>query len=133
MNFTEIKLPSNKKFGIFFTIVLLLVASYFLYLGNVLVSYTAFLISLFFLLASILKASLLLPLNKVWMRLGFIIGVIVNPIVLGIIFFLLFTPIALIMRLFRRDELRLEIKKGSSHWKKCNIKKIGMNEFKQQF
>ena len=74
-----------------------------------------------------------MPLNKAWMRLGFLLGVIINPIVLGLIFFLLFTPIALLMRLFGRDELRLRVKNRSSHWKNRNIRSIGMNTFKQQF
>ena len=133
MNFSEIKLPSNKKFGVFFTVIILLIGIYFLNKEKIIISYIAFIISLVFLLVSIFKASLLLPLNKAWMRLGFIIGVIINPIVLGLIFFLLFVPIALIMRLFRRDELHLRMMNKSSYWKKCKIKKLGTNEFKQQF
>ena len=67
------------------------------------------------------------------MRFGFILGMIVNPIVLGIIFFLTFTPISLIMRLFRRDELRLKIKKRSSHWKDRKEQNANIDLFKQQF
>ena len=133
MNFAEIKLPSNQKFGFFFTIIISIIAIYFLHKENILISYIAFIISLLFLLASIFKANLLLPLNKAWMRLGFLLGAVVNPLVLGLIFFLLFTPLALIMRLSKRDELCLRKKNRSSHWKKCNIKKMGINEFKQQF
>ena len=133
MNISKIKLPSNRRFGFFFTIIISLLAIYFLYEDNILLSYIAFVISFLFLLVSIFRANLLMPLNKAWMRLGFLLGVIINPIVLGLIFFLLFTPIALIMRLFGRDELRLRVKNRSSHWKNRNIRSIGMNTFKQQF
>ena len=133
MIFSEIKLPSNQKFGYFFTIIIASIAIYFFYRDNILTSFIALLISLFFFLTSIFKASLLLPLNKAWMRLGFLIGMLVNPLVLGFIFFLLFTPLALIMRLFNRDELRLKVKNRSSHWKKRNIEETEINDFKQQF
>jgi hypothetical protein len=65
---------------------------------------------------TLVKPDLLRPLNKLWMRFGFLLGKIVSPLILGIIFFALFTPIAVIMRLFRRDELRLRFKHKNSHW-----------------
>ena len=67
------------------------------------------------------------------MRFGFTLGLIINPIVLGIIFFLIFTPISLIMWLFKRDELRLKIKKRDSHWKLRTEKNVNVDLFKQQF
>ena len=66
--------------------------------------------------ATIIKPDTLLPLNKLWMRFGLLLGMIISPIVMGVIFFVIFTPIALIMRLFGRDELRLQFNKQSSHW-----------------
>ena len=79
-----------------------------------------------------IKADLLHPLNKLWMRFGLLLGMIVSPIVLGAIFFLLFTPIAVLMRLFGRDELRLRFKKQSSHWIKRE-KETQSQSFKNQF
>ena len=67
------------------------------------------------------------------MRFGFTLGLIINPIVMGIIFFLIFTPISLIMRLFKRDELRLKIKKRDSHWKLRTEKDVNVDLFRQQF
>ena len=72
--------------------------------------------ALVFLLVTLIKSDALLPLNKLWMRFGLILGSIVSPIVLGIIFFGLFAPIAILMRLSGRDELRLKFIQKTSHW-----------------
>jgi hypothetical protein len=69
------------------------------------------------LLTTIVNAHVLLPLNKLWVRLGQLIGAIISPIVLGIIFFGIVSPYALVMRLFGRDELRLKLGKQKSYWK----------------
>ena len=116
MNFSEIELPSNRKFGFFFTFVFVVVAAYFFYSTKVMWAYAFTLVSLIFLVITLVKSHALLPLNKLWMRFGLLLGMIVSPIVLGIIFFGLFTPIAILMRLSGRDELRLKLNKKSSHW-----------------
>ena len=68
-------------------------------------------------MTTVINAKLLLPLNKIWMRFGFLLGSIINPIVLGIIFFVLFTPYGIVMRIFGRDELRLKkVINKKSHW-----------------
>jgi len=59
---------------------------------------------------------LLTPFNKLWMRLGLLLGLIISPLVIGMIFFVLFVPIGILMRLFGRDELRLKSKAGGSYW-----------------
>jgi len=133
MNFSEVKLPSNRKFGFFFTLILLAIGIYFFLKDRTITSYISFIIALLFLLTTFLKADLLLPINRVWMRFGLLLGKIVNPIVLGCIYFLLFTPISLLMRLFRRDELRLKLVNRSSHWKERDMKKDGMDGLKKQF
>lgn len=133
MKFSEIKLPSNRKFGFFFTIIFLIISAYFFFNESYKSGYFFLLISIIFFIITILKAELLLPLNKLWMRFGFTLGLIINPIVLGIIFFLIFTPIGLIMRLFKRDELRLKIKKRDSYWKLRTEKNVNVDLFKQQF
>ena len=133
MKFSEIKLPSNRKFGFFFTIIFLIISAYFFFNASYKSGYFFLLISVIFFIITILKAEILLPLNKLWMRFGFTLGLIINPIVLGIIFFLIFTPISLIMWLFKRDELRLKIKKRDSHWKLRTEKNVNVDLFKQQF
>ena len=133
MKFEKIKLPSNKKFGFFFTFVFILVASYFFFLKeSIIIACIFFSLSLAFLLTTFINANALFFLNKLWMRFGQLLGTIINPIVLGIIFFIIFMPYGLIMRFFGRDELRLKLKKRESHWKIREQLKYQTN-FKQQF
>ena len=117
MKTSELELPTNKKFGFFFTAIFLIATSYF-YINNASSSVviTLGVIGLSFLVATLVNPDVLLPLNKLWMRFGLLLGMIISPIVMGIIFFGLFTPMSLTMRLFRRDELRLRFKNKKTHW-----------------
>lgn len=132
MNLLEVELPSNRKFGIFFTGVFGIAAVYLYITNNTEWSHIIGGISLAFLIVTIIKSNLLLPLNKLWMRFGLVLGMIVSPIVLGLIFFGLFTPIAMVMRLSSRDELRLNFNKKPSHWI-LRSDPIKSESFKQQF
>ena len=132
MKFSEIELPSNRKFGLFFTFVFAVVATYFYYSANVNWAYVFIAAALIFLLVTLIKSDVLLPLNKLWMRFGLLLGMIVSPIVLGIIFFGLFTPIAILMRLSGRDELRLKFTQKASHWISRG-EPIKSESFKHQF
>ena len=132
MKFSEIELPSNRKFGFFFTFVFVVVAAYFFYSTKVMWAYAFTLASLIFLVITLVKSDALLPLNKLWMRFGLLLGMIVSPIVLGIIFFVLFTPIAILMRLSGRDELRLKFNKKATNWIPRS-EPIKSDSFKHQF
>ena len=132
MKFSEIKLPSNKKFGFFFTFVFSVAAAYFYYSADVSWAYVFIAAASIFLLITLIKNDALLPLNKLWMRFGLLLSVIVSPIVLGIIFFGLFTPIAMLMRLRGRDELRLNFTQKATHWITRN-EAITSDSFKNQF
>lgn len=132
MKSSEIELPSNQKFGFFFTFLFSLAAAYFYYTANIGWAYVFVAASSIFLLITLIKSDALLPLNKLWMRFGLFLGMIVNPIVLGIIFFGLFTPIAIFTRLSGRDELRLKFTQRASHWISRN-EKIKSESFKNQF
>ncbi len=132
MKFSEIELPSNRKFGFLFTFIFLVVAAYLYFSANVVWAYAFAGASSIFIFITLIKADLLLPLNKLWMRLGLLLGMIVSPIVLGIIFFGLFTPIAMLMRVSGRDELRLKFTRKSSHWISRG-ETIKSESFKQQF
>ena len=116
MKFSEIELPSNRNFGFFFAFVFSVAAAYFYYSANVILAYVLIAAAVLFLLITLIKSHALLPLNKLWMRLGLLLSVIVSPIVLGITFFGLITPIAILMRLSGRDELRLKFTQKPSHW-----------------
>lgn len=132
MKFSEVQLPSNKKFGFFFTFLFLVLALYFYTRSYIAVSYIFTGTALIFSLVTIFKANFLLPLNKLWMQFGLLLGMIVSPIVLGLIFFGLFTPIALLMRLIGRDELCLNFVERNSYWIKRNTP-IQTESFKDQF
>lgn len=133
-SFENLKLPSNRKFGFFFTLVFALLGTYFLKEESNSIAYVMFAITVLFLLTALIKPDALLSLNKLWMQLGLLLGMIVNPIILGIIFFGLFTPMSLLMKLFKRDELRLKlVADRNSHWKKRNADDAQTNTFKHQF
>jgi len=128
------QLPSNKKFGFLFTGVFFALALYGYIKHGFSISVMAlFLISLLFLVAGLIGSTLLTPLNKAWFLLGYALGKVVSPIVLGIIFFGLLTPVAWISRLVGRDELKLR----RSNSKTCWIEPIGSTSdpesFKNQF
>ena len=132
MRFSEIELPTNRKFGFFFTVVFAVAASYFYYSANVTWAYVFTATALIFLFITLIKSDVLLPLNKLWMRFGLLLGMIVSPIVIGIIFFGLFTPIAMLMRLSGRDELRLKSTQKASYWISRG-EAIKAESFKHQF
>ena len=132
MKFSEIELPSNRKFGFFFTFVFAVAAAYFFNSTNMIWANIFAIASLIFLVVTVAKADILLTLNKLWMRFGLLLGMIISPIVLGIIFFGLFMPIAFFMRLSGRDELRLKLSKKASHWISRN-EPIKSESFRNQF
>ena len=114
------KLPSNKNFGYFFSLVFFIVSTYLYYNEILTISYVFIIITIIFFTVTIINANLLLPLNKLWMRFGFLLGKIISPIILGVIFFGLITPYGIIMRMFGRDELNLKKIKSKSYW--CRVK-----------
>ena len=132
MNFSDIELPSNKKFGFFFTFVFAILAFYFLFIDSILWAQALAILAVLFLLITVTIPQVLLPLNKLWMRFGLLLGMIVSPIVLGIIFFGLVTPYGVVMGMFGRDELRLKFTKKSSHWI-SRSESIKSDSFKNQF
>ena len=132
MRFNELKLPSNRKFGFSLTIILLLIAIYFNFKQYFVITYIFAIIAIILLIITLIKADLLLNLNKLWMKFGLVLGMIVSPIVLGVIFFFLFTPISIIMRLVGRDELSLKLKKQISYWEIRKSSK-SITTFKNQF
>ena len=126
----EIKLGSNRSFGIVFFIVFVLIATYPL-LNQEEVRIWSLIISFLFLFLGLLNSKILTPLNKLWFRFGLFLGKIISPIIMGLIFFLVVTPIGLLMRLFGKDVLNLKLnKKKSSYW----IEKDGpKSKMKNQF
>ena len=125
----DIKISSNRSFGIVFFIVFILIALYPLLNGQE-IRFWALIISAVFLILGLLKSKLLTPLNKLWFRFGIFLGKIISPIIMGLIFFLVVTPIGLIMRLLGKDVLNLKYNKERSYW----IEKDGpKSKMKNQF
>jgi hypothetical protein len=132
MKSPEIKLPSNHKFGFFFSTIFLLASLYSYYIDTEVIAYVLGALCGTFLVITIINAKILLPLNKLWMKFGVLLGMIVSPIIMGIIYFGIFTPIAIVMRLSGRDELRLRLKKQKTYW--INRKTLNeVDSFKKQF
>ena len=125
----DIKIGSNRSFGIVFFVVFLIIAIYPLtYNGDV--RLWSVIISIIFLVLGILNSKILTPLNKLWFKFGIFLGKIISPIIMGIIFFLVVTPTGLIMRLFGKDVLNLKFNKNKSYW----IEKKGpKSKMKNQF
>tara|TARA_B110001452_G_C14827798_1_gene289043 strand:- start:88 stop:465 length:378 start_codon:yes stop_codon:yes gene_type:complete len=123
------KISSNKSFGIVFFIVLLLLALWPLTKGEN-INFWFLFFSTIFLILGIMNSKLLTPLNKVWGKFGEILGKIVSPIILAVVFFGIVTPIGLLLRLFRKDVLNLKLNNKSSYWLK---REKDMNQMDKQF
>jgi hypothetical protein len=122
-------MSSNRSFGIVFFIVFLLISFYPL-LKNENISTWSLIISLVFLILGLVKSKILSPLNRLWFKFGLLLGKIFSPLVMGTIFFVVVTPIGLLMRLFNKDLLNLKLNKKKSYW----IKKDGQeSKMKNQF
>ena len=125
----DVKTSSNRSFGIVFFIVFLLIALYPL-TYNEEIRIWSIIISLIFLILGLLNSKILAPLNKLWFKFGIFIGKIISPLIMFIIFFLVVTPIGLIMRLLGKDVLNLKYNNSQSYW----IEKKGpKSKMKNQF
>ncbi len=129
MNTNEL-MPSNRKFGFFFTLIFSICGLYFFYIKFDLFMYIFISMSVLFFSITVTYPNLLFPLNNLWMNFGFFLGKIINPLVLGLIYFCLFVPISLFIRIIGRDELNLKIKKKNSFWIQ---KKPTNSDFNNQF
>ena len=125
----NIKISSNRSFGIVFFIVFILIAFYPL-INQGEIRIWSVLISLLFLILGIINSKILTPLNKVWFKFGIFLGKIISPIVMGLIFFLVVTPIAFLMRILKKDLLNLKFSKNNSYWiEKTDPKSTMKNQF----
>ena len=125
----EIKISSNRSFGIVFFIVFLLIGTYPL-LNNDHIRIWSLIISIVFLILGLLNSKILFPLNKIWFKFGILLGKIISPLIMGLIFFVVVTPIGLLMRLFNKDLLNLKFNKSKSYWiEKSEPKSKMKNQF----
>ena len=123
----KIKISSNKNFGIVFSIFFLLISIYLL-LNNNPIYYWSLFVSFIFLVLGLMNSKILSPLNLLWFKFGILLGKIVAPIIMGVIFFLVVTPISIILKIFGKDVLNLKFNNNKTYWivkdgPKSNMKK----------
>jgi|TARA_B100000795_G_scaffold16413_1_gene10988 hypothetical protein len=129
MNNNKIKIGSNKSFGIVFFIFFIIVSLYPL-TNKEEIRIWSLIISFIFLVLGLLNSKILTPLNRIWFKIGIYLGNIISPIVMGIIFFFVVTPTALIMKLLGKDILNIKYNKNNSYWiEKTGIKSKMKNQF----
>ncbi len=111
----NIKISSNKSFGIVFFFVFFIIGLYpILSTGEIRV--WSLVISIIFLYLGLNNSKILTPFNKVWYMFGIFLGKIISPIIMGIIFFLVVTPTGLLMRLIKKDLIGLKFNKEKTYW-----------------
>jgi hypothetical protein len=129
MKNNKIKIGSNKSFGLVFFIFFLIVSFYPLLNGQD-VRKWSLVFSIIFLVLGLMNSIILNPLNKLWFNFGIFLGKIMSPVIMGIIFFLVVTPIGLLMRLFKKDILNLKFNNKATYWIEKNGPKSKMrNQF----
>ena len=125
----DVKISSNRSFGIVFFVVFLIIALFPLINdGNI--RLWSLIVSLAFLALGLLNSKFLSPLNKIWFKFGLFLGKIISPMVMGLIFFFVVTPIGILMRLLKKDLLNLNFSSNKSYWIEKNEPKSKMkNQF----
>ena len=116
MEKVSVKISSNRSFGLLFFIVFLAISLWPLKSQEDLRLW-AFVLALIFFVLGILNSKFLTPLNKLWMKFGIFLGSIISPVVMGVVFFIVVTPVGLIMRFLGKDLLRINKSKFvSTYW-----------------
>ena len=112
---SDIKIGSNKSFGIVFFFVFLIVGIYPILKENE-PHYWSIIISVIFLILGLFNSIYLTPFNKLWFKFGILLGQIISPIVMGIVFCIVVTPIALFMKILNKDVLNLNKNNKKTYW-----------------
>ena len=127
----NVKISSNRSFGIVFFLLFFIIAFWSFRGDFQQIKIIPFILSLIFLILGLINSKLLTPLNKLWLKLGELLGRIIAPIVIAIVFFLVVTPIAIIMRLLGKDLLKKKYdSRNKSYW--INREEI-INSMKKKF
>ena len=123
---TKIKIGSNRSFGIVFSIIFFLIGLYPV-INNLDIRFWAIIIALIFFILGLINSSLLKPLNLLWFKFGLLLGRIVSPIIMGIVFFTVVTPTGFLVKMFGKDLLNIK-KKKESYWIKRDKHKISLRK-----
>ena len=120
---------SNRSFGIVF-FVFFLIISLFPLLNDNDIRYWSLILSIIFLVLGLLNSNFLTPLNNLWFKFGIFLGKVISPFIMGVIFFIIVTPIGIIMKILKKDLLNLKFNNKKTYW----IEKNGLkSEMKNQF
>ena len=129
MKTEKIEIGSNRSFGLVFFFVFLIIAFYPL-LNEKPINALLLGISIIFLILGLLNSKILNPLNIIWFKFGLLLGRIISPLVMGVIFFVIVTPIGIFMRLIKKDLLNLKFNNNKTYWsKKTGPKSKMKNQF----
>lgn len=127
------QLPTNRKFGATGAAVFAALAAYAYWNDRGPLAIAALIVAVLFAGATLLAPQALTHLNRLWFGLGMLLGRITSPVVLGLIFFVLITPVALVMRLFGRDDLRIKKRSVESYWVDRSPPGPPSDSFKNQY
>ena len=129
MKHKDIKIGSNKSFGIVFFVVFLLIGLWPILNENEIRIWPV-IISFIFLILGLFNSKVLTPLNKLWFRFGILLGNFIAPIVMGIVFFLVVSPTGLLMKLLKKDLINLKKNNEKTYWvEKKEITSSMKNQF----
>ncbi|MCP5142322.1 MAG: hypothetical protein H6926_06810 [Chromatiales bacterium] len=130
----QIELPTNRSFGLLFTIVFSAVGTWRYLRDDEWSYYLWFGIAAVFLVLGLANAGILTPLNRLWMRFGLLLGMIVSPIVLGVIYFVMIAPIGLFMKLIKRDAMKRKLEPDAqTYWEFRDEPRLPSDSFNNQF
>ena len=125
----DIKISSNRSFGLVFFVVFLLISIYPLLYGQNF-RFWLLIVAIIFLALGLLNSKILTPLNKIWFKFGLLLGSIISPIIMSIIFFFVVTPISFVMKIIGKDILNLKLNNNNTYW----VEKSGpKSKMKNQF
>tara|TARA_B100001250_G_scaffold167512_1_gene144274 strand:- start:157 stop:543 length:387 start_codon:yes stop_codon:yes gene_type:complete len=125
----KIEISSNRSFGIVFFVFFLIISLWPLKIGQD-IRLWSLVISIIFLLLGLFNSKLLTPLNRIWFKFGLLLGKVVSPVIMGVVFFFVVTPTGLIMKFLGKDLLNLKKTKSKSYWVE---KKNENTSMKKQF
>jgi hypothetical protein len=129
MKKNNIKISSNRSFGIVFFIFFLIIAIYPL-LENGGIRTWSFILSLIFLMLGLINSEFLTPLNQLWFKIGLLLAKLISPAVMGLVFFIVVTPTGLIMKILKKDILNLRKNSFKTYWvERSKIKSEMKNQF----
>ena len=125
----DIKIGSNRSFGIVFFVVFLIIGLW-PFLKNQELRIWSIAISIIFLILGLINSKLLTPLNKIWFKFGIILGNFIAPIVMGLVYFFVVTPTGLLMKIFKKDLINLKKNNDKTYWiEKKEITSSMKNQF----